>query len=528
LEFKIGDDGTCFDIQGRVIDSYKENVSSDIQKGATVLKFSNTLERGDWIWVCENDFNCEDYGKTKGIVGQITQIAGNYDINNNGYIIKDAASKEYLIANNLCVKKLEPITNIGIENLTIKRIDTAESSDEAYGSGNNIKFNYAVNCWVKGVEFYNTCRHHIEISHSSHIEVSGCYIHHALSYGGGSYGYGIVLQSSTTNCLIENNIFRKLRHAIGIASGANCNVITYNFSTEQFSTIKLAGSDLIYPDSDICLHGRYPYANLFEYNFVEFIEADNTHGLNGPYNTFVRNMVYDEHQSCSFDLPGYQKIDLYYAPITALLGNQVNFDSSGSNLDAGQADNPVNSRQDYIKNENEKTSFSVEAYGFNDSEMWSHNQIDSTQAKTLELLDVSYYYSSIPDFISQFKNLQFPTIGPLAPDYGDPYSTHHLIPSYLRFHAGDSIMTYLPDPLPFNHTAIDSNTYTTTPLSKPFMRNYPNPFNSITNISYHIPDANMVILRVYDILGKEVITLVNEQQITGYYSVPWDGKDYPK
>jgi flagellar hook assembly protein FlgD len=58
------------------------------------------------------------------------------------------------------------------------------------------------------------------------------------------------------------------------------------------------------------------------------------------------------------------------------------------------------------------------------------------------------------------------------------------------------------------------------------MRNYPNPFNSITNISYHIPGANMVILRVYDIFGREVITLVNEEQTTGYYSVPWDSKDY--
>jgi flagellar hook assembly protein FlgD len=36
----------------------------------------------------------------------------------------------------------------------------------------------------------------------------------------------------------------------------------------------------------------------------------------------------------------------------------------------------------------------------------------------------------------------------------------------------------------------------------------------------------MVILRVYDIFGREVITLVNEEQTTGYYSVPWDSKDY--
>ena len=58
------------------------------------------------------------------------------------------------------------------------------------------------------------------------------------------------------------------------------------------------------------------------------------------------------------------------------------------------------------------------------------------------------------------------------------------------------------------------------------LTNYPNPFNSITNISYHIPDANMVILRVYDILGGEVIALVHDEKTSGYYSVSWDDKDH--
>jgi photosystem II stability/assembly factor-like uncharacterized protein len=54
-------------------------------------------------------------------------------------------------------------------------------------------------------------------------------------------------------------------------------------------------------------------------------------------------------------------------------------------------------------------------------------------------------------------------------------------------------------------------------------QNYPNPFNPTTNIRYQITNNKLVTLKIYDILGKEVATLVNEKQSPGVYEVTFDG-----
>jgi len=59
------------------------------------------------------------------------------------------------------------------------------------------------------------------------------------------------------------------------------------------------------------------------------------------------------------------------------------------------------------------------------------------------------------------------------------------------------------------------------------MQNYPNPFNPSTRIKYALPQNTNVSIKIYDILGKEVVTLVNEFKDAGYYEVEFTGANLP-
>ena len=107
------------------------------------------------------------------------------------------------------------------------------------------------------------------------------------------------------------------------------------------------------------------------------------------------------------------------------------------------------------------------------------------------------------------------------------------------------IDSLLPNPEYFNLTAeitvngqlfwIDSIHVITTGIEEEFStpknftlsQNYPNPFNPTTKIYYSIPTQSKVIIKVYDILGNEIETLVNEEKSAGTYELTWDAANLP-
>ena len=77
----------------------------------------------------------------------------------------------------------------------------------------------------------------------------------------------------------------------------------------------------------------------------------------------------------------------------------------------------------------------------------------------------------------------------------------------------------------FNIILTDVKDETQLPTEFALMQNYPNPFNPSTTINYHLPKTANVLLKVYDVLGNEIATLVNEEKPAGVYNVEFGSKN---
>jgi hypothetical protein len=71
-----------------------------------------------------------------------------------------------------------------------------------------------------------------------------------------------------------------------------------------------------------------------------------------------------------------------------------------------------------------------------------------------------------------------------------------------------------------------TNSQAAIPTSYALSQNYPNPFNPSTLISYQLPVSSQITLRVYDVLGREVATLVNEKKAAGNYTASFDASKF--
>jgi hypothetical protein len=267
------------------------------------------------------------------------------------------------------IRKINPRKAVAIHCLKIVSLNPTSSQTS------NIALRYASDCEVKGVMSTYCNFSHIEVNKSSHITVKQSYFRHGHSYGSGGKAYGICLQETSGDCLAENNIFDHLRHSILLQSGANGNVINYNYSRDPFWTGVALPSNSA---GDMVLHGNYPYLNLFEGNICQHIVIDDSHGKNGPFNTFFRNRA---------ELYG---IFMNNAPAT----DSVNF----------------------VGNEVTNTGFLLGLYALQGNGHFQYgNNIKGTvtPSGTHNLNDTTYYYASVPAFWN--ISPPFPPIGLPSP-----------------------------------------------------------------------------------------------------------------
>lgn len=156
---------------------------------------------------------------------------------------------------------------------------------------------------------------------------------------------------------------------------------------------------------------------------------------------------------------------------------------------------------------------------------------------------IKYY-----DLVKALPSNQWVSIGTDSPEFSMPHNPNDLRNFSLRCRVTDGFGTvimsnerlvYVVDYTPeggsannnFTESLSKSNTELTNenfiPSNYELLQNYPNPFNPSTTISFAIPEMNVVTLKVYDVLGKEVATLVNETKPAGYYDILFDASNLP-
>jgi hypothetical protein len=103
------------------------------------------------------------------------------------------------------------------------------------------------------------------------------------------------------------------------------------------------------------------------------------------------------------------------------------------------------------------------------------------------------------------------------------------------FYIGYTSFTFGGSALGFSSQSFQSECYDITeinggekyPKEYTLGQNYPNPFNPSTTIRYQIPDRSFVTLKIYDLLGREVAALVNEEKPAGTYELTWNAEGLP-
>jgi hypothetical protein len=78
---------------------------------------------------------------------------------------------------------------------------------------------------------------------------------------------------------------------------------------------------------------------------------------------------------------------------------------------------------------------------------------------------------------------------------------------------------------PLSEMITDVESEQQLPTNFALEQNFPNPFNPVTNFQFSIVNRQLTILKVYDLLGREIATLVNEEKQPGTHTVQWDASN---
>lgn len=278
LRFNLGGSGHCIQAQGTQL-RFEAAVSAAANAGQRFVLSaqSSAWGGGDWCYLRDNDSALITSSWAAGSTGQLLRVQR---VSGDTVWFDQALRRDYPFNRMPRLQGVVPARSIRLERFAILREDA--SSDQT----SNIRFERVVTSAVHCVRSVKCNFAHLELSWSARVAVSGCHFSDAFDFGGGGKAYGVVLQFGSGECRIERNAFSDLRHSILFQAGPSGNVVAWNHSVRPKWTGTALPADAA---GDLVFHGNYPYRNLCEGNVVQNIVIDDSHGKNGPYNTFLRN-----------------------------------------------------------------------------------------------------------------------------------------------------------------------------------------------------------------------------------------------
>jgi hypothetical protein len=135
------------------------------------------------------------------------------------------------------------------------------------------------------------------------------------------------------------------------------------------------------------------------------------------------------------------------------------------------------------------------------------------------------HFAMIADYFSGIQIIG--VVDPTDPFLADEGSTGHPALSVYGWY-WDLIYVSTTDSLViFQYPGDNIDTDPINPREFSLLHNYPNPFNAATDIRYALPEASDVRIEIFDILGRKVQILVDENQRAGYHQVIWNGDNFP-
>jgi len=427
-------------------DKHFVSLKAGFDKGSRQLVCDSAFyfHAGDWVEIREQngDWNTAPVDWADWSVGQVGRLLA---ISGDTLFIEHPLRIDYSPNLHPQIQRIYPIQNVGLECLKIERMSQQDTT-----GGYNVYFDLAANCLLRGVESDSSVASHVYISRSTQIRVEGSYFHHAFAYDGvNTHGYGVTLAHHSGECLITNNIFEHLRHAMMVKTGANGNVFSYNFSTDPFRSEQN-------PDAsgDISLHGHYAFSNLFEGNIVQNIVIDHYWGPSGPWNTFFRN-----------------RAELWGIIMT-------------------ESDTTETSRQNFVGNETTDADFFHGLFALTGTDHFVYGNHILQQiilTGTDSLPDKSYYLQTLPDFWP--AELGWPSVGLPGP-LGEGSN-----PAQIRYMSGTDF-TVCPDSSGVS-------------VEKMLMHNLsfqiiPNPASSQFQLRFQQVLTNKLSYKIYNLQGQKV------------------------